>query len=225
MAGCTDSGMKMALSPGQERGSPGKLVIGLTGGIGSGKSTVAGMLAEHGVAVIDSDRLNAEQLAQPDVVETLVSWFGENVRDPGGGIRRKAIARIVFDDADRRARLEGLLHPRIAARRSELLAKYRADPAVRAVAIDSPLLYEVGLDRLCDVVLFVDAPQSQRLQRVASARGWSADELARRENSQEAVDSKRAKADHIVTNNSGLDELRSKVEAILSDLLARVSDA
>ncbi len=198
-----------------------KLVVGLAGGIGSGKSTVARILADNGLAVIDSDRLNTEQLAEPQVVTELVELCGEDIRDPDGKVSREKLARLVFADPQRRRQVEGILHPRIGRRREELIAAHEADPRIRAIALDSPLLYEVGLDRTCDVVVFVGAPAEQRARRLEEGRGWPAAELARRESSQEPLDSKEARADYSVVNNSGLDDLRSKVERLLSELLRR----
>lgn len=203
----------------------GKLVIGLAGGIGAGKSTVARVLADSGLGVIDSDRLNHEELGRPEVIETLVGWLGQELRGPEGGLRRDALAQLVFNDPRQRARVEALLHPRIARRRQELIEAFEADPKVRAIVLDSPLLFEAGLDRLCDKVIFVDAPTDQRAGRLAAGRGWSGEELARREKSQQPLDSKRASADYIIVNNSGLDDLRSKVERLLAELLAQASGA
>lgn len=200
-----------------------KLVIGLAGGIGAGKSTVARFLADNGVGVVDSDRLNGEQLEEPEVVAELARWYGPDIRKPGGGVCREVLARIVFDDPAQRRRVEGLLHPRIARRRQELIENFQADPRIRAVALDSPLLFETGLDRGCDLVIFVDAPAAQRARRLAATRGWSAEEVCRREKSQEPLDNKGARADYIVENKSGLDDLRSKVEKLLSELLAQAS--
>jgi dephospho-CoA kinase len=200
-----------------------KLVIGLAGGIGSGKSTVATLMAEHGVAVIDSDRLNNEQLCEAEVVSELVRLCGEGIRDSGGNISRDKLARLIFDDPHRRRQVEEVLHPRIARRRAELIERYQADRTVRAIALDSPLLYEVGLDQACDVVVFVDAPAAEREARVAAGRGWPAEELARRERSQEPLDIKGARADYTLVNNSGMDDLRSKVERLLLELLGDLS--
>ena len=205
-------------------GGQNKLVIGLAGGIGAGKSTVAGMFAELGARVIDSDRLNHEELCAPEVIDTLVQWYGERVRDPQGRIRPSALAEIVFNDPQQRARVEGLLHPRIEERRRQLIERWGCDPQVRAIVLDSPLLYEAGLDKLCDVVVFVDAPSDDREKRVAQSRGWPADELARREKSQKPLDSKRALADHILVSCCGLDDLRIKVEELLSELLVHTSE-
>jgi len=201
----------------------GKLIIGLAGGIGSGKSTVARILGECGAAVIDSDRINAEQLESPEVIDTLVAWYGPTVRDSDGRIIRSELARIVFSDQEQRRRLEELLHPRIDRRRRELIEEYARDPAVRAVVMDSPLLFEAGLDRSCDTVIFVDAPLDRRRRRVGSSRGWAEDELDHREKLQKPLDIKRSRADHIVVNNSGLNDLRTEVEELFSRLLSEAS--
>ncbi len=200
-----------------------KPIIGLAGGIGAGKSTVARILADNGVAVIDSDRLNREQLEKPEVIAELVRMFGPDIRGADGRVSREAVARVVFNDTEQRRRLEALLHPRIAEQRTELIEACQADPQVRAIALDSPLLHEAGLDRQCDVVVFVDAPPQERARRVAASRGWSAEELDRREKSQEPLDIKGGKADYIVVNKSGLDDLRSSVENLLAELFAPAS--
>jgi len=195
------------------------MVIGLAGGIGAGKSTVARILGEHGAAVIVSDRLNHQELDSPEVIQTLVEWFGPGLLGADGEILRPALAEIVFNDAQHRARVEGLLHPRIDRRRRELIAIYRRDPQIRLIVIDSPLLFETGLNELCDAVVFVEASPGDRRRRIAAERGWSEGDFRGREKLQKPLDSKRFDADHIVVNNSGLDDLRAEVERLLSKLL------
>lgn len=196
-----------------------KPIIGLVGGIGSGKSTVARLLAESGAAVIDADALNRDQLRHPDVIRTVVSWWGEKIRDATGALDRRRIAKKIFDDAAQRHRLEALLHPRIAAERDRLIAGYQRDDAVWGIVLDTPLLVEAGLDQRCAAVVFVDAADDIRRQRVQEHRGWDEAEWRRRENSQEALDKKRASADYVVTNNStDLKELRNDVNSLLARL-------
>ena len=204
--------------------TPGKLVVGLAGGIGSGKSAVASIMAEHGAAIIRSDELNRRVLATAEVSATLVSWYGERIRDSDGQVRRKVLADIVFEDPSERNRVQKLLYPRIDAYRQELIARYRADDRIHIIVLDSPLLFEAGLYEMCDTVVFVDAPRAVRTARVASERGWSSKELVRREKSQDPLDEKRLKSDHTVINHSGLDDLRSNVDKLLSEMLARASD-
>lgn len=197
-----------------------KPIIGLAGGIGAGKSAVARIFESLGVAVIDSDRLNHEQLADPEVKGILRQWWGESIFTESGEVDRKALADIVFGNSCLLKRLEDLVYPRINRRRDELLAGYQANPAVLAIVMDSPKLFEAGLDGLCDAVVFVDAERKIRLERLLRARGWSEEELLRRENLQKPLDSKKAGADYIIKNNSTVDTLRPNVEKILAAVLA-----
>jgi len=197
-----------------------KPLIGLTGGIGSGKSTVARILGSLGAGVIDSDRLNHAQLADPRVVATLCSWWGEGVRAPGGGANREALARIVFDDPTELRRLEGLVYPRIERRRQELMEALRGDRAIKAIVLDTPKLFEVGMNNECDAVVFVEADRETRLRRVEASRGWTEEELDRRENLLNPLDKKKLVADHVVVNHLGIEELRPQVERVFSSVLA-----
>lgn len=200
-----------------------KPIIGLAGGIGSGKSSVARILETLGAAVIDSDRLSHEQLAEPEVREALRSLWGGSPFTPEGVVDRKALAAIVFRDPDALRQLEALLYPRIERRRAELQAEYERDPRVRAVVIDAPKLFEVGLDARCDAVIFVEAERGVRVERVRRSRGWSEEELDRREKLQIPLDSKRARADHTVVNNSTVETLRSELERILATVIGTLA--
>ena len=197
-----------------------KPIIGLTGGIGAGKSSVARILQSLGAAVIDSDRIAHEELAELEVIATLRAWWGDKVCPSSGGVDRKALATIVFNDPAELDRLEKLLYPRIHRRREQLVAGYQADPVVRAIVLDAPKLYEAGLGDYCDAVIFVEADWSVRVRRVAASRGWTEDELRRRENLQNLLDTKRANADHVVINHAHLDQLRTEVERVFASVLA-----
>ncbi len=199
-----------------------KPVIGLVGGVGSGKSTVARMFAELGAAVIDSDRLGHEQLQRPEVLSQLRSWWGPQVVTAAGVADRSAISRIVFHDAAELARLEALLHPLIDQRRKELVAGLERDPSIRAVILDAPKLLEAGLSGVCDRVVFVDSPRDERLRRVAETRGWLEDELNRRENLQFSLDKKRSMSDDVIVNHSDIEALRREVEQVFSAILKKV---
>ena len=196
-----------------------KPVIGLAGGIGSGKSAVGRLLVEFGAGLIESDRLGHEQLTTPEVVRTLSSWWGQEILDAEGLVDRSRVGRIVFADRAQRDRLEKLLHPRIGLRRGELKRQYQADPNITMIVIDAPLLYEAGIDTECDRVIFIEADKRIRVQRVLSVRCWSAQELDRREKMQSALDAKKRRADHIVTNNSSLDALRGQVTHLVTRIL------
>lgn len=191
----------------------------MAGGIGSGKTTVAAILSELGAVVIDSDAIARAQYADPQVVSTLRQWWGDSICQPDGTVNRAKIADLVFRDPHERARLAGIIHPRVAERRHQLMAAYQRDPSVAAIVIDSPLLFETGLDRLCDLVVFVHADAQIREARVRDSRGWSREEWSRREKLQKPLDIKRQQADYIVVSNSGLHDLRSQVERLFSRVL------
>ena len=197
-----------------------KPIIGLAGGIGSGKTTVADLLGELGAAVISSDALNREQLADAEVRETLRQWWGEKVVRPDGALDRSQIAGIIFEDQRQRRRLEDFLHPRIARERDRLIEAYGGDAAVRAIVLDSPLLVESHLDVMCDAVVFIDADDVVRRKRVTDGRGWTETEWRRREKTQNALDKKRERADYVLVNNSSdLALLRTQVEELLQEII------
>jgi len=196
-----------------------KPIIGIAGGIGAGKSTVAAILAELGAAVVDADRLNHEELDAPEVLSTLQKWWGDRVATPDGRADRGAIRRIVRDNPRELRRLESLVHPRIARRSEELIAAYRNDPTVRAIVWDAPLLFEAGLADRCDCVVFVDADPEIRLKRLTKKRDWTPEDLRRLEDSQKPLDFKKNRADYIIDNNSDRDAIRRQVVSILSKIL------
>jgi len=160
--------------------SHGKPIIGICGGIGAGKSTVAGALERCGCLTIDSDGLNREVLARGDVIAQVREWWGDGVLTPDGRIDRSRLAERVFADEASRRRQESLVHPLIAARRDAMISVGIQNPAIRAITLDSPLLLESNLDRLCDAVVFVEASAELRLKRLKDSRGWDANEIERR---------------------------------------------
>jgi dephospho-CoA kinase len=172
-----------------------------------------------GAAVIDADRLNHEELNAPEVLAELGGWWGKDVVGSDGLADRSAIRRIVGDDSSQRERLERLVHPRIDSRRQELTARYKADPGVRAIVYDTPLLHEVGQAAMCDCLIFVEADRDVRLDRVRR-REWSDEDLERFEESQLPLDTKRDRADYRVVNNSDMADLRRQVKDVFSRILA-----
>lgn len=191
-------------------------VIGLSGGIGAGKSTVGRMLADLGCVVVDSDAAGRAALRDTGIRGEIVGWWGDVVLDDDGMIDRGRIAAIVFADPAQRRRLEALVHPWIEARRLEAFAA--APPGAPALVIDAPLLFEAGLDGACDATIFVDASRSTRLARVAE-RGWDDTELRRREESQLPLDVKRDRADHVLDNDGDLVALRDRVRRLLNHIV------
>ena len=203
-------------------------VIGLTGGIGAGKSSVARILHDHGCVVFDADEAVRGILKTDSAVrEKLISWWGSGIINDEGKVDRRRVAQFVFVEDGERKRLEGLLHPMVEKRRNQLWedAGREAKQAGRRIAafvIDAPLLFEVGLDKKCDAVIFVDASEEIRLNRVREGRGWRAEELKNRERAQWSVDMKREKSDFIVENEGSFDDLRSEVRVVLEKIVAGV---
>lgn len=199
---------------------PAPILLGIAGGIGSGKSTVARAFASLGWVVVDSDQQAAAALARDDVKQTLVSWWGSSVLDERGAVDRKAVGRIVFADPAQRRRLEELIHPLIARGRRDAIAAATADAGrtPEGVVYDAPLLFEAGLDKECDAAVFVDAPREQRLERVRTSRGWDEAELDRREASQWPIERKKAACRFVVMNDGPpqrVDEQVRRIAAIL----------
>ncbi len=196
------------------------LVLGLLGAPGSGKSHVAAAFAGHGAAVIDADALAREALEVPAVREQLRQWWGDGVIQPDGTTDRAAVGRRVFQNPDELRRLEGLIHPEVKRRRAALHERYRADPGVNLIVEDSPLLLESGLDSGCDALVYVEADEATRRARVAEHRGWSAEELTRREKLQWPLDTKRGRADYVVANGAGHPDVSARVLAIIDRVRA-----
>lgn len=177
------------------------VVIGLAGGVGAGKSAVASAFASLGCLVADSDAQARAALQRPEVVRTLVEWWGKSVLDADGGVDRSRVASIVFERPEERRRLEGLIHPLVRETRGALIDRASTEGAP-AVIVDAPLLFEAGLDSECDAVVFVSAPREVRLARVARSRGWDARELDRREAAQWPVEKKRAACGYEIDNGA-----------------------
>jgi dephospho-CoA kinase len=197
----------------------GKPIIGIVGGIGSGKSLIADLFGQLGCLVIKSDDQVRDAYQQPQVKQTLRQWWGDSVFDELGQVDRKAVAAKVFHAPDELKRLEQLLHPMVGKLRDDLMQARATDPTIQAFVWDVPLLYEVGQDKLCDAVVFVDAPLDVRLARVLQNRGWDQQELLRREKLQMPLDKKRSMAQYIVDNTADAAFAHRQVKAALSRIL------
>jgi dephospho-CoA kinase len=192
--------------------------IGLTGGIGSGKSTAAARFAELGALVIDADAL-AREVVEPgtDGLAAVVAEFGEQVLDADGRLDRPALARLVFGDEAARGRLNAIVHPRVRTRAAGLIA---AAPPGTVVVQDVPLLVETERAAAYDLVVVVEAPEQRRVQRLAADRGMSAEDVRARMASQATDEQRRAVADVVLVNDGTPDDLRAKVDALWADRIA-----
>jgi len=192
--------------------------IGLTGGIGSGKSTAAGRFAELGALVIDADAL-AREVVEPGTkgLAAVVAEFGEQVLDGAGRLDRPALARVVFGDDAARGRLNAILHPRIRARAAELIA---AAPPGTVVVQDVPLLVETSQSGRYDLVVVVEAPDELRVRRLGRDRGMPAEEVRARMAAQATDEQRRAAADVVLVNDGTPEDLRAKVDALWAERIA-----
>jgi dephospho-CoA kinase len=201
----------------------GKPIIGIAGGIGSGKSMVARFLADLGCYVIDSDELSRQAYRKSEVVQTLQSWWGDAIVHPDGSVDRRAVAKRVFSDETQLRKLEGLIHPLVEqSRRQAMDLAIGKNPDLPAFVWDSPLLFESGLAARCDAVIFVQTPLAQRVARVGQTRGWDQAELTRRENLQWPLDKKREISDYVVVNTADAEYARSQVNQVLSRTLVNM---
>ena len=194
-----------------------KLVIGLVGGIGAGKSTAAKCFANRGGFVIDADALGHEALRQPEIIRQVVERWGERVRNLDGSLDRRAIGRIVFADPTERNALEAMVFPYIGSRSLEEIKKALANPEVRFVVVDAAVLFEAGWNQNVDRVVYIDAPRELRLARVKERSNWTEPELTAREANQLPADVKRARADAILVNAAGPTELQEQVDCLLEE--------
>ena len=179
------------------------------------------MFGEMGCGVIDSDAQVRAAYGSDSVRRELRAWWGDSVFLPDGSVNRKAIARRVFDSPMERARLEKLVHPLVAAARDREMVEVAKDRKILAFVWDTPLLFEAGLNPQCDAIVFIEADPAQRLSRVVLSRGWSQEELSRRENFQWALDKKRNFSDYVLKNDSSPNEFRGRIRETLAQILAK----
>lgn len=193
-------------------------IIGLLGGVASGKSTVANLLRDAGWLVLDADRLARQVVAEPAVARALAARFGSDLFDDEGTLDRALLARRAFAAPDATADLNAIVHPAVRSRLAS-----RLDLAdTRNVALDVPLLLESPLAERVDTWVFVAADEADR-ERRALARDWQPGERSRREDLQADLAEKRAAADHVLENNGTIDDLGAQVDALLRAWAATIN--
>jgi len=213
------------------------VIIGIAGGVGSGKTTVALMLRELGATVIDADKIASALLEESDIRDSIVAEFGKDVLDTKSKISPTNLANAAFQSRESVERLNKIMHPPILAKiesqipqagKSEPKSEEKENTSTRKssanrssgtiVVIDAPLLYETGLASICDYTVFVDAERETRLARAKQSRNWDETELSRRESLQEDLDKKKSEADFIINNNSDLAETQDQVGELWATL-------
>jgi len=199
-------------------------LIGLTGGIGSGKSTVTARMVERGARLIDADAI-AREVVQPGrpAYDDIVAAFGPEVVGADGALDRAALGRIVFADEDRRSVLNRLTHPRVGEEIAARLAELAAFDGL--VLIDVPLLVETGQDRGYQAVVVVAAQPDTQVARLVADRGMDETDARARIAAQATLDKKLARATHVIWNEGTLDELRRRTDEVIDELTAAASGA
>lgn len=190
--------------------------VGLTGGIGAGKSTVSKMLTELGAVVIDADQIARQVVARGTPgLQAVVAEFGEGILTEEGEMDRPAVAAIVFNDPDALKRLEGITHPLIFA---EVLRQEEAAPAGAVIVHDQPLLTELGQADQFDAVLVVDVPVEVQIERIVRDRGWTPEEAQARINAQASREDRLAVATYVIDNTGTVADLRARVDEVWQEL-------
>ena len=198
------------------------LLVGLTGGIGSGKSTVAHLLEERGAVVFDADVI-ARTVVEPGTPghSAVVERFGANVLAPGGELDRDALASIVFADPAARRDLEAIVHPEVRRLFAEGSEAYR--DTNRVVVFSAPLLVETGMHTAFDVLIVLSTRVETQVERLMRERGMSEDAVLARIAAQAPMEAKAEVADVLLPNEGDLDELREGVDRVWADLSARAT--
>lgn len=199
------------------------LRIGLTGGIGSGKSTVADLLASEGFLIVDADQVARDivEPGQPALAE-LAEAFGQDILKPDGTLDRAGLAAKAFVSEEQTALLNAITHPRIAEESARRFNEAEAQGAKVAV-YDMPLLVEKGLDRKMDLVVVVDVDVEERVRRLVEKRGLTEDDVRRRIASQVPDDVRLKAADIVVDNNGTLEDLHAEASKLIAEILGRVN--
>lgn len=198
------------------------LTVGLTGGIGAGKSEVSRLLVERGAVLIDADRI-AREVVEPGTpgLAAVVEAFGEEILAEDGSLDRPRLGALVFSDPDKLATLNSIVHPLVGARSREL---EEAAPEDAVVVHDVPLLTENGLARLYDLVIVVDVSTGTQLDRLVRLRGMSEEDARARMAAQATREQRRAVADIVIDNDVPLDALERRIEEVWADLVRRARE-
>ncbi|HHY45272.1 MAG TPA: dephospho-CoA kinase [Firmicutes bacterium] len=209
---------------------PGIYVIGLTGGIASGKSTVSETLRDLGARIIDADAITREiQAPGSDALREIREVFGDRVIAPDGTLDRRELGRIVFSSEGARRMLNSIIHPRVINRTKDILREMSESAAkegpVPIAVVDAPLLLEAGADAVVDEVWVVALPREQQAERLMKREGYSAEEAFSRIDSQMPLEEKEKRADYVIDNSGTIEETREQVFTLWRSLERRLSSA
>lgn len=192
------------------------MVLGITGGIATGKTAVSNILQEMGFDIIDMDIISREVIKLPEIIEMLTKEFGIDILT-NGGIDRKKLRNVVFDSREKVDKLDSIMHPAIIKISKEKIKELK-DMKKKLIVVVIPLLFEVNLEYLADKILLVAASREKQTERIIKRDNTNRTDAENIINSQMSLDEKRKKSDYIIENNGNLSELRRKVLEFLNNL-------
>ncbi len=187
-------------------------VIGIAGGIASGKSTIAEMLESLGADIIDADKICHHLINAKEIAHEITKRWGNHIQDNHGKIKRHALAEIVFSDREEVSALNSMLHPKAIKQIKSRIAKLQVEATTKAIVLDAALLVESNLIDICDITLFVDTMKNTCKTRVQNSRKWPLDEITKREKFQGLLQQKRDIADVIINNNHSKEDTLNQVK-------------
>lgn len=194
-------------------------IIGLTGGIGSGKSTVTDYLIARGFPVLDADKI-AREIVLPgsEMLIQLTSVFGKSILMQDGSLDRKKLGNIVFSDPEKKKILDGLMHTRILELIHDRILQYREETVHKLIFIDAPLLFETGLDKSVSEIWVIDVDEETRIKRIMERDGLKREDIAMRISNQMTRDEKNKRADVILDNTGNQEALYQQIEQLLQKI-------
>lgn len=196
-----------------------KKIIGIMGGIGSGKTTVSAEFARLGCAVIDADAIAAKLLNQKKIQSAIINAFGKKITSDTGQIDRNKLGKVVFESENNVNIANSIFHPPIIEQAKTLIDNYNRSKGIKAIVLDMPLLTEIGWDIKCDKLVFVESTDENRLKRAAKKDPENKKNLKNREKFQISLDKKKEIAHYKINNNSDLSALADQVVRIFSIII------
>lgn len=192
------------------------MILGLTGGIGTGKSTVARMLREKNIPVVDTDSISKEIIEYPEVIEKIKAEISSKIFNNENKLDRKKLSEIVFENKDKLKKLNEIMHPVILKKMWEEVEKLKKD--YKVIVVDIPLLFEINMENEVDKVLLIYSSKEIQIERIMNRDGRTREEAIKIINSQMPLYKKREKSDYIIQNNDSLEKLEKNLDKVVQKL-------
>lgn len=192
------------------------MILGLTGGIGTGKSTVANMLKEKGIPVVDTDLISREVIEYPEIIEKIKLEISNEVFDFNNKLDRKKISEIVFENQEKLKKLNEIMHPEILKKMWDEVEELKKNHKI--IVVDVPLLFEINMEKEVDKILLIYASKEIQLKRIMERDGRTREEAVKIISSQMPLYKKREKSDYIIQNNDSLEKLEKNLDKIVQRL-------